>query len=84
MFRITMLILAPLLLLSACGGGDNETSGETTAAEATTATPDTTVPVADVDPKEGYDEITWDGAAELVWGQDLEVDNTVLLRTTVG
>lgn len=37
----------------------------------------------DVDPKDGYDEIAWDGAAELVWGTDLEVDNTVLLRTTV-
>ncbi len=38
---------------------------------------------ADVDPKLGYDEISWDGSAELIWGTDLEVDNTVLLRTTV-
>lgn len=39
---------------------------------------------SDVSPKDGYDEINWDSAAELIWGSDLEVDNTVLLRTTVG
>ncbi len=38
---------------------------------------------ADVDPKDGYDEIDWDPSAQLVWGSDLEVDNTVLLRLTV-
>ncbi len=38
---------------------------------------------ADVDPKDGYDEIVWDSRAQLIWGTDLEVDNTVLLRTTV-
>lgn len=38
---------------------------------------------ADVSPKDGYDEINWDAAAQLIWGADLEVDNTVLLRTTV-
>ncbi len=37
----------------------------------------------DVGPKDGYDEITWDQSAQLVWGSDLEVDNTVLLRLTV-
>ena len=37
----------------------------------------------DVGPKDGYDEITWDPSAQLIWGTDLEVDNTVLLRTTV-
>lgn len=37
-----------------------------------------------VSPKDGYDEISWDAAAQLVWGTDLEVDNTVLLRWTVG
>lgn len=36
-----------------------------------------------VGPKDGYDEISWDGSAQLIWGTDLEVDNTVLLRTTV-
>jgi hypothetical protein len=39
---------------------------------------------ADVGPKDGYDEITWDGSAQLIWGTDLETDNTVLLRTTIG
>lgn len=38
---------------------------------------------ADVDPKDGYDEIDWDPSAELIWGTDLEIDNTVLLRTVV-
>ena len=38
---------------------------------------------ADVSPKDGYDEIGWDESAQLIWGSDLEVDNTVLLRTTV-
>jgi len=40
---------------------------------------------ADVGPKGGYDEITWDPSAALIWGSDLKVDNTVLLRfTTTG
>ena len=38
---------------------------------------------AAVRPKGGYDDIDWNGAARLVWGSDLEVDNTVLLRFTV-
>lgn len=38
---------------------------------------------AAVSPKDGYDEISWDVTAALVWGADLEIDNTVLLRTTV-
>ncbi len=39
---------------------------------------------ADVDPKIGYDDISLDSSAQLIWGTDLEVDNTVLLRTVVG
>lgn len=38
---------------------------------------------ADVSPKDGYDEINWDDSAQLIWGTDLEVDNTVLIRTTI-
>lgn len=38
---------------------------------------------AAVDPKGGYDEIDWDSSAQFIWGTDLEVDNTVLLRSTV-
>ena len=38
---------------------------------------------ADVDPKGGYDEIRWDASASLIWGTDLEVDNTILMRFTV-
>lgn len=37
----------------------------------------------DVGPKDGYDEVSWDDSAELIWGADLEVDNTILFRTTV-
>ncbi len=38
---------------------------------------------SDVDPKIGYDEISWDDSAQLIWGTDLEIDNTILLRTNV-
>ncbi len=38
---------------------------------------------AEVSPKDGYDQITWDSSATLIWGTDLEVDNTVLLRVAV-
>ncbi len=36
-----------------------------------------------VSPKDGYDAIDWDVSAQLIWGTDLEVDNTVLLRFAV-
>lgn len=36
-----------------------------------------------VDPKGGYDDITWDSAAEFIWGPDLETNNTLLCRVTV-
>ena len=39
---------------------------------------------ATVSPKDGYSTVDWDASARLVWGADLEVDNTVLLRFTVG
>jgi hypothetical protein len=29
-----------------------------------------------------FDEIDWNPSANLVWGSDLKVDNTVLLRFT--
>lgn len=38
---------------------------------------------AAVSPKDGYDQISWDSSAQLIWGSDLEVDNTVLLRWDV-
>ncbi len=45
---------------------------------------DTTVHSAnDVDPKIGYDDISWDSSAELIWGPDLETNNTILCRVTV-
>ncbi|MDA9865184.1 PEBP family protein [bacterium] len=39
---------------------------------------------ADVGPKDGYDEITWDDTAELIWGENLKQDNTLLCRMTIG
>jgi hypothetical protein len=36
-----------------------------------------------VRPKDGYDEITWDPTASLIWGEDLEIDNTLLCTVTV-
>jgi len=38
---------------------------------------------AQVDPKFGYDDITWNSDAALIWGPDLEQSNTVLCRLTV-
>lgn len=37
----------------------------------------------DVGPKDGYDDISWGPEAELVWGSDLEQDNTILFRNTI-
>ena len=37
----------------------------------------------DVGPKDGYNQIPWDTSARLIWGSDLEVGNTVLLRMVV-
>lgn len=37
----------------------------------------------EVDPKDGYDRITWVHDAKLIWGPDLEQSNTVLCRLTV-
>lgn len=36
-----------------------------------------------VSPKDGYTTISWDAAAQLIWGPDLETDNTVLCRVTI-
>ena len=39
--------------------------------------------VKEVRPKGGYDRISWDSEAELIWGPDLETNNTVLCRLSV-
>ncbi len=39
---------------------------------------------SDVSPKGGYDKISWDNQAQLIWGPDLETNNTVLCRLKVG
>ena len=38
---------------------------------------------AQVGVKEGYALIAWNPAAKLIWGSNLELDNTVLLRTNI-
>jgi len=38
---------------------------------------------ASVGPKDGYDDINWDANAKLIWGADLETDNTLICRTTI-
>lgn len=37
----------------------------------------------EVSPKDGYDRVSWDSSAELIWGSDLETDNTLLCRKVV-
>lgn len=36
-----------------------------------------------VRPKDGYNRISWDDNAKLIWGSDLETDNTMLCRLVV-
>ncbi len=38
---------------------------------------------ASVGPKDGYNQVSWDASAQLIWGGDLEQDNTILFRTTI-
>jgi hypothetical protein len=37
-----------------------------------------------VSPKDGYNTIDWDPSAKLIWGPDLEQDNTLICRMTLG
>lgn len=36
-----------------------------------------------VKPKDGYDEVSWDSSAQLIWSDDLIQDNTLLCRLSV-
>ena len=36
-----------------------------------------------IDPKGGYDGISWNSDADLLWSNDLETDNTLLCRATI-
>ncbi len=38
---------------------------------------------AEVGPKDGYNNITWNPSAKFVWATDLHIDNTILLRLKV-
>ncbi len=36
-----------------------------------------------VDPKGGYDDVSWNELAQFIWGPDLETNNTLLCRVTI-
>jgi len=36
-----------------------------------------------VDPKIGYDDINWDSSVDIIWGPDLETNNTILCKTVI-
>ncbi|MEP3178830.1 MAG: hypothetical protein ABJO45_04770, partial [Lentilitoribacter sp.] len=38
---------------------------------------------AEVSPKDGYNLISWDESAKLIWGDDLETTNTLICKVTV-
>jgi len=38
---------------------------------------------AEVSPKQGYEDISWDPSASFIWGSDLESHNTILCRVWV-
>ncbi len=38
---------------------------------------------SNVGPKDGYDRVSWDSSAKLIWGADLKKDNTLLLRLVI-
>ncbi len=42
-----------------------------------------TYSAAQVGPKDGYDQIAWNSAAQLIWAADLETHNTILCRLQV-
>lgn len=46
-------------------------------------TPATVYTEDEVQPKEGYVEVTWDPSARLIWSASLTQDNTILWRATV-
>ncbi|MEO1748383.1 MAG: PEBP family protein [Pseudomonadota bacterium] len=37
----------------------------------------------EVGPKDGYDQVRWSSNAKIIWGADLETDNTILCRKVV-
>lgn len=39
--------------------------------------------VDSVGPKDGYNEIEWADNAKLIWGEDLETDNTLICKATI-
>lgn len=92
------LVVHKAPLDTACADETNPVAGEGTCGFETTEIPegwdtvdfdasewpDATIHDAkDVSPKEGYDDVEWDEAAQFMWGPDLKTDNTILCRTVV-
>jgi len=75
----------PVAGAGACGFDAKEepTGWDTVAFDATDWPAADVYSAREVNPKDGYDEITWADEAELIWGPDLEQSNTVLCRLTV-
>ena len=69
----------------ACGfdSMDEPTGWDTPGFDASSWAPASIYSEAQVDPKMGYDKIRWDSSAQLIWGPDLEQNNTVLCRLSV-
>ena len=36
-----------------------------------------------VDPKDGFEQISWNSSAQFIWGPDLETNNTLLCKLTI-
>ena len=63
---------------------DTEPDGWKTATFDTSAWPAATeYSAATVDAKFGYDEVTWDASARLIWSSSLKQDNTLLCKLVV-
>jgi hypothetical protein len=59
---------------------DNWKSPDYTASDWETATEHSHSAVR---PKDGYDQVSWNSQARLIWGKDLKKDNTILLRVVI-
>ncbi len=75
----------PVAGIGACGFEvTTEPAGWDTASfDAADWSPATEHSESSVRPKDGYDRISWDPNARLIWGSDLETDNTMLCRFVI-
>ena len=69
-----------------CAANDDVPSGDWTSASFNDGSwpPAVEHSASAVGPKDGYSEINWSSAAKIIWSDDLERDNIVLCRATIG